>query len=88
MEVESVAFGLPATLQTWVRARRGACLRKFQWSSEQNGEPVLANQRRLIGSYSGSAGYVSSWRVRTFSRGEGLLLISWFSRTAAIHLHI
>lgn len=68
MEVESAAFGLPATLlQTWNQGRARCVLRKFQWSSEQNGLPVLANQRRPIRSCSGSAGYVSSWWwVRTF----------------------
>lgn len=49
MEVESAAFGLPATLlQTWNQGRARCVLRKFQWSSEQNGLPVLANQRCLI----------------------------------------
>lgn len=67
MEVESAAFGLPATLlQTWNQGRARCVLRKFQWSSEQNGLPVLANQMRPIRSCSGPAGYVSSLWVRTF----------------------
>lgn len=49
MEVESAAFGLPATLlQTWNQGRARCVLRKFQWSSEQNGLPLLANQRCSI----------------------------------------
>lgn len=60
MEVESAAFGLPATLQTWNQGQARCVLRKFQWSSEQNGLPFLANQRRPIESWSGSPGYVSS----------------------------
>lgn len=80
MEVESAAFGLPATLLQTLESGPGEArcvLRKFQWSSEENGLPALANQSHAIRSFSGSPGYVSRRPVRTsWPRGKGSSMIS------------